>query len=133
MGRSVLVMQIFHPVLTYEDAHGAIEFLERAFGFERKEVHEGDKGGVMHAELGFAGEVVGLSSVSEGDPRFNQGAGRTTVYVVTDDPDSVFARASDAGAEVVMEPTDQDYGSRDFAVRDPEGNIWAFGTYNPEA
>lgn len=129
----MLVMQIFHPVLTYEDAHGAIEFLERAFGFERKEVHEGDNGGVAHAELGFAGEVVGLSSVSEGDPRFNQGAGRTTVYVVTEDPDSVFSRASDAGAEVVMEPTDQDYGSRDFAVRDPEGNIWAFGTYNPEA
>lgn len=126
-------MQIFHPVLTYEDAHGAIEFLERAFGFESKEVHEGDNGGVAHAELGFAGEVVGLSSVSEGDPRFSQGAGRTTVYVVTEDPDSVFARASDAGAEVVMEPTDQDYGSRDFAVRDPEGNIWAFGTYNPEA
>ena len=129
----MLVMQIFHPVLTYEDAPGAIEFLERAFGFERKEVHEGDKGGVAHAELGFAGEVVGLSSVSEGDPRFSQGAGRTTVYVVTEDPDSVFARASNAGAEVVMEPTDQDYGSRDFAVRDPEGNIWAFGTYNPEA
>lgn len=129
----MLVMQIFHPVLTYEDAHGAIAFLERAFGFERKEVHKGDNGGVAHAELVYASEVVGLSSVSEGDPRFNQGAGRTTVYVVTEDPDSVFARASDAGAEVVMEPTDQDYGSRDFAVRDPEGNIWAFGTYNPGA
>ena len=126
-------MQIFHPVLTYEDAHGAIEFLGQAFGFERKEVHEGDNGGVAHAELVFAGEVVGLSSVSEGDPRFSQGAGRTTVYVVAEDPDLVFARARDAGAEVVMEPTDQDYGSRDFAVRDPEGNIWAFGTYNPEA
>ncbi len=41
--------------------------------------------------------------------------------------------ARDAGAEVVMEPTDQDYGSRDMSVRDPEGNLWSFGTYDPEA
>jgi uncharacterized glyoxalase superfamily protein PhnB len=126
-------MQIFHPVLTYEDAHAAIDFLEKAFGFERRDVHEGQSGGVAHAELAFAGEVVGLSSVSEGNTLFNQGTGHTTVYVVVDDPDSLHARARDAGAEVVMEPTDQDYGSRDFAVRDPEGNLWAFGTYSPEA
>ena len=30
-----------------------------------------------------------------------------------------------------MELTDTDYGSRDFSVRDPEGNVWSFGTYAP--
>jgi uncharacterized glyoxalase superfamily protein PhnB len=49
--------------------------------------------------------------------------------VVTDEPDALFARARAAGAEAISEPSDTDYGSRDFAVRDPEGNRWSFGTY----
>ena len=124
-------MQTFYPVLKYEDAHAAIDFLEQAFGFERSAVHEGSNGGVAHAELRFGEEFVMLGSTSEGDERFNQGAGRTSLYLVIDDPDARFERAKAAGAEIVMEPTDQDYGSRDFAVRDPEGNLWAFGTYGP--
>ena len=48
-----------------------------------------------------------------------------------DDPDALFERASATGAEVVQELIDTDYGSRDFSVRDPEGNIWSFGTYGP--
>jgi uncharacterized glyoxalase superfamily protein PhnB len=50
-------------------------------------------------------------------------------YVVCDDPDALFARATAAGAEVLMPLHDTDYGSRDFMVRDPEGNRWSFGTY----
>ena len=124
-------MQTLYPVLKYEDAYAAIDFLERAFGFERLHVYDGENGGVAHAELLFAGEVVMLGSVSEGDPRFNRAAGRTSVCVVVDDPDTLHARARDAGAEIVMEPTDQDYGSRDFSTRDVEGNVWAFGTFQP--
>ena len=86
---------------------------------------------VSHAELRFGDQFIMFGSVSEGDPRFNQGVGRTTLYVVVDDPDSLHARAKEAGAEIVMEPTDQDYGSRDFAAHDPEGNLWSFGTYRP--
>jgi uncharacterized glyoxalase superfamily protein PhnB len=55
--------------------------------------------------------------------------GSTSVYLVTDDPDGLYARAAAAGAEVIRELNDTDYGSRDFSVRDPEGNIWSFGTY----
>jgi uncharacterized glyoxalase superfamily protein PhnB len=53
-------------------------------------------------------------------------------YVVTDDPDGLFARATAAGAKVLRELHDTDYGSRDFAVLDPEGNLWSFGTYRGE-
>jgi uncharacterized glyoxalase superfamily protein PhnB len=53
-------------------------------------------------------------------------------YVVTDDPESLYARAVAAGATSVREPFDTEYGSRDFTVRDPEGNLWAFGTYRGE-
>ena len=50
-------------------------------------------------------------------------------YVVTDDPDGLCKRAVGAGAEIFRDLHDTDYGSRDFAVRDPEGNLWSFGTY----
>jgi uncharacterized glyoxalase superfamily protein PhnB len=122
-------MQSIYPVLKYEDAHAAMDFLERAFGFERLQVHEGDGRAVAHAELRFGDDVIGLSSTGVGDPIFEQGRGRTTVYVAVDEVDRLHDRAKAAGAEIVMEPADQDYGSRDFAARDPEGNIWSFGTY----
>ena len=54
-----------------------------------------------------------------------------SLYIAVSDPDAAHARATQAGAEVVRELTDTDYGSREFTVRDPEGNLWSFGTYNP--
>ena len=52
---------------------------------------------------------------------------------MVDDPDAHFAHAAAAGAEVVMELTDLPYGSHQYAARDPEGNMWCFGTYQPAA
>jgi uncharacterized glyoxalase superfamily protein PhnB len=125
-------MQSIYPVLKYTDAHAAIDFLERAFGFQRHAIHENDDGAVVHAELRFGDQVAMVSSAGAGDPMFDQGAGRTTVYVAVDEVDSLHDTAAAAGADIVMAPTDQDYGSRDFSARDPEGNIWSFGTYRPE-
>jgi uncharacterized glyoxalase superfamily protein PhnB len=122
-------MQSIYPLLRYDDAHAAMDFLERAFGFERTEVHENDDGKVVHAELRLGDDLIGLSSTGAGNPIFDQGAGRTIVYVARDEVDSLHDRAKAAGAEIVMELEDQDYGSRDFSARDPEGNIWSFGTY----
>jgi uncharacterized glyoxalase superfamily protein PhnB len=124
-------MQSIYPTLKYEDAHAAIDFLERAFGFDRHAVHEGESGEVAHAELKLGEEFVMLGSTSEGEERFNQSAGRTSVYVVVDDPDALHDRAKQAGATIERELTDQDYGSREFTARDPEGNLWSFGTYRP--
>jgi uncharacterized glyoxalase superfamily protein PhnB len=124
-------MQTFYPVLKYEDGKGAIDFLERAFGFDRHAVHDGESGDVAHAELKLGDQVVMLGSTSEGEERFNQGAGRQSLYVVVDDPDALHDRAKEAGASIERELTDQDYGSREFTARDPEGNLWSFGTYRP--
>jgi len=126
-------MQSIFPVLKYDDARAAIEFLEAAFGFERHAVYDGEDGGVAHAELRLGDEYVMLGSTSEGDDRFNQGAGRYSLYVVVDDPDAHLARAKEAGASIERELTDQDYGSREYTARDPEGNLWSFGTYRPAA
>jgi len=126
-------MQTIYPVLKYEDAHAAMDFLERAFGFERHAVYDGENGGVTHAELKLDDEYVMLGSTAEGDDRFNQGAGRSSLYVVVDDPDAHHGRAKEAGASIERELTDQDYGSREYTARDPEGNLWSFGTYRPDA
>jgi uncharacterized glyoxalase superfamily protein PhnB len=125
-------MQSIFVVLRYDDAHAAIDFLERAFGFQRHAVHENGAGAIVHGELRFGDQVVLVSSAGAGDPVFAQGAGRAVVYVALDEVDALHDTAKAAGAEIIMAPADQDYGSRDFAARDPEGNIWSFGTYRPD-
>jgi uncharacterized glyoxalase superfamily protein PhnB len=118
----------------YRDALAAIDFLEHAFGFQRGEVHQGPEGQVFHAELHFGGEWIMLGSTSDGsDGRIAIKTGPSSTYLVVDDPDAAYERAVAAGAAVVRELTDTDYGSREFTVRDPEDNIWSFGTYRPEA
>jgi uncharacterized glyoxalase superfamily protein PhnB len=119
------------PTLRYQDAKGAIDFLERAFGFERKAVMENDDGTIGHAELTYGRGMVMIGSAGMGDPQFD--TGHASIYVVVDDPDAVHERARTAGAEVTRELADMDYGSREFSARDPEGNAWSFGTYDPFA
>jgi len=118
------------PTLRYQDAKGAIDFLERAFGLERREVMENEDGTVGHAELAHGRGMVMIGTRKEGD-RFD--TGRAVLYAIVDDPDAVHDRAKAAGATIVMELTDQPYGSREFAAEDAEGNVWTFGTYDPFA
>jgi uncharacterized glyoxalase superfamily protein PhnB len=125
-------MQRIYPVLIYRNCPEAIDFLESAFGFERHSVHEGENGAVAHGELRLGDEVVMVSSATEGDERFNQALGSYSLYVAVDDPDAHHERAAAAGATIDRPLEDQDYGSRDYTARDPEGNLWSFGTYRPE-
>jgi uncharacterized glyoxalase superfamily protein PhnB len=118
------------PTLRYEDAKAAIDFLVNAFGFERHHITENDDGTIAHAELTYGSGMVMLGTARDGD-RFS--TGRAVTYVVTDDPDAVHDQAKAAGATIIQELTDQDYGSREFAAEDPEGNVWSFGTYDPFA
>ena len=126
--------QSIYPTLTYRDARGAVEWLTRAFGLEAAVVHEGPDGAIAHAELGFGGSRIMLGTAKpDGWGALAPPPGTGAVYVVVDDVDAHHARARDAGAEIVLGPTDTDYGSRDYAARDPEGNLWSFGTYRPGA
>ena len=127
--------------LRYIDAHAGIAFLERAFGFTRQAVYDDGAGGVAHAQLVLEGQIVMLGSAREGpypvvSPRQAGGTVTAGVYVALDDAaavDALHERARDAGAEILTPPHDQDYGSHDFMARDPEGHVWSFGTYRPEA
>jgi uncharacterized glyoxalase superfamily protein PhnB len=118
------------PTLRYQDARAAIDFLERAFGFERKAVYE-DGGTIQHAELTYGRGMVMLGTAGAGDPQFE--TRHSSAYVIVDDPDGLHDRAKAAGAEITRELQDTDYGSREFSARDPEGNVWSFGTYDPFA
>ena len=119
------------PTLRYRDAVAAIDFLQRAFGFERGDVHRGEDGRVHHAELRFGDGWVMLGAARDDGAELSARPGTGAAYVVADDVDALHDRAVAAGAEVVRPLGDTDYGSRDFAVRDPEGNVWSFGTYGP--
>ena len=121
---------IIQPVLHYRDPEKALGFLTDAFGFREQAVHKGPDGEIAYVELEFGGCYFGFGvTASSNDSPFDLGP--TAVYVGLDDPDAHHDRAVAAGAEIVMGLTDQEYGSRDYAARDPEGNVWCFGTYRP--
>ncbi len=123
------------PALRYRDANAAIEWLKRAFGFQEKAVYRDDHGDVNHAELALGAGLVMLGS-SRPDGWLGGGtpdarASTSSIYIVIADPDAHYERAQAAGAEIVRELTNEDYGSREYSARDPEGNLWSFGTYDP--
>jgi uncharacterized glyoxalase superfamily protein PhnB len=119
------------PALRYDDAKAAIDFLDRAFGFHRKAVHENEDGTIGHAELTSGRGMVMIGSTGAGDKQFD--TAHASIYVIVDDPDALHERAKAAGAEITRELQDTDYGSREFSAADPEGNVWSFGTYDPFA
>lgn len=120
-------MQTIIPYLLYEDCAGALDFLSEAFGFEEVLRYTGEGGYVNHAEA-----RIGDASVYMGDPgdeyRNPKRLGQETVgiYVLVDDADAHYERAKAAGADILEEPADQDYGHRRYAARDPEGHHWYF-------
>lgn len=122
-----------YPTLLYRDAQAAIRALTEAFGFTVAAKYEDEDGTVLHAELAWGNGMVMLGSKGRGgvfDAAMDD-AGPAGVYVVVPDPDAHHARAAAAGMAILTPPTDQDYGSRDYMARDPEGNVWTFGTYAP--
>jgi uncharacterized glyoxalase superfamily protein PhnB len=118
-----------YPTLTYADAGKAIDFLVDAFGFERHAVYSADNGDIRHAELKLGNGMVMLGSARDGiEATRGRGGG---IYAVVDNPGAHAQRARAAGAGLTREPHDTDYGSRGYSARDPEGNAWHFGTYQP--
>lgn len=116
-------MTTIYPALRYADAKAAITWLGRAFGFERHQVYENKDGTIAHAELSFGDAMIML-----GPTRDDLAA---SLYVVVSDIEAQYARATKAGVEVIRPLQDTDYGSREFACRDPGGHVWSFGTYRP--
>ncbi len=126
-----------YPCLSYADADAGIRWLTGTLGFTEHQVYRDETGTVVHAELLLDDAMIMMGADRDGhpsDPGFSSPKGSrptAAVYIAVDDPDALWQRATAAGAEVVRELHDTDYGSRDFSVRDPEGHLWSFGTYRP--
>ncbi|MCQ4210087.1 VOC family protein [Streptomyces longispororuber] len=122
------------PTLQATDAPALIDFLVDTVGFLRTAVHE-DAGRVAHAQLDWpegGGIMLGSHDPDAPPEKWCQQPGTFGAYVVTDRVDELYARLTDAGVKITQPITDQPYGSREFAITDPEGNKWSFGTYRGE-
>jgi uncharacterized glyoxalase superfamily protein PhnB len=128
------------PTLRYRDAAAAIDWLCAAFGFERHLVVPGEGGTIGHAQLTCGNGMIMLGSAA--DDAFGRlqktpvevgGVGTQSPYVIVPDADAHYERAKAAGAAIVYDIRDEDYGGRGYSCRDPEGHLWNFGTYDPWA
>lgn len=126
-----------YPALRFRDAERMIAFLCDAFGFTVRAKYNDEAGKVVHAELAFGSSMIMCGD--EKDDAFGamvgpaEGRDGKALYLAVDDADAAFARAGAAGAEILQGLVERDYGSREFICRDPEGNVWSFGTYWPKA
>ena len=126
------------PCLRYRDAKRMIGWLCDAFGFRPHAVYEDGGEGIGHAQLTLGNGMIMLGSVREND-QFGRvqsspadlGGTTQSRYLVVADADAIYQRAVAAGAEIVIEIKDEDYGGRGFCCRDPEGHLWSVGTYDP--
>jgi uncharacterized glyoxalase superfamily protein PhnB len=131
------------PNLRYADAPRAIDFLCSAFGFERHSVFadERDPRIIQHAQLMWHDRMVMISSATDSEHvraarmKTAAEAGGATVglYLIVEDVDAHADRARAAGADIIDGPDDKGYGGRGYSARDPEGNVWSFGSYDPWA
>lgn len=128
------------PTMRYRDAPAAVEWLCRAFGFEKHLVVPGENGTIVHAQLTFGNGMIMLGSATDNEfgmlvksPADVGGVGTQSPYVVVEDADVHYTRAVEAGAEIVLDIKDEDYGGRGYSCRDPESHLWNFGTYDPWA
>ena len=120
------------PALRYRNGSAAVEWLGRVLGFEKHLVVPGPEGNVAHAEMKLGPGVIMLGSGKHGPGADNPwDTVKQGVYVYVEDVDAHYARARAAGAEIVRPLQDTDYGSREYSVRDLEGHLWSFGTYQP--
>ena len=129
------------PSFRYKDAPKAIVWLCRAFGFEKQLVVPGEGETIAHAQLVFGHGMIMLGSASTHGGGYDDlvstpaeaGTNTQSAYVVVEDADAHYASAKAAGAEMVLDIQDQDYGGRGYTCKDLEGYLWSFGDYDPWA
>jgi MerR family transcriptional regulator, thiopeptide resistance regulator len=117
------------PVVPYEDIRAAHDFLVDVLGFASAGVIEDGDGRAVHAEVRAGNRRIWLHPISGGlapPARAEARTGGIVVHVA--DVDAHHERARAAGAEILREPTDEDYGQREYGVRDPEGHDWYIAT-----
>ena len=131
---------IIIPTMQYKNARAAIDWLCNAFGFERHLIVDGENDIIIHAQLTFGNSMIMLGSDRDNEygklvnsPANLNGQNTQAPYVIVEEIDAHYERAVAAGANILMDIKDQDYGGRGYTCKDLEGYVWNFGSYNPWA
>ncbi|HWC29159.1 MAG TPA: VOC family protein [Dehalococcoidia bacterium] len=121
----------FSTAIIYKDPRSALEWLEKAFGFETTLVISDDQGNPVHSEMTFGNGMIMVGyewHENAKSPQSIGGANTQNVHVhLREGIDAHCERARAAGATIVAEPEDQFYGDRTYRALDPEGHMWTFG------
>ncbi len=120
------------PYLFYRDVRAALNWLEKAFGFERKGDPIEVEPGMVHAEMGYQDGflMMGTPSDERGGKSPNELPGiHQSLYVYVDDVDAHYQNAIAEGATTLNEPSDMFWGDRMYAVKDLEGHHWSFAQH----
>jgi uncharacterized glyoxalase superfamily protein PhnB len=119
------------PYLLYEDVAAALDWLSAAFGFQERLRFAADDGTINHAEM-ITGPG-GLIMLGDPGPDYrnpsNRGGATVLIHVEVADVDAHYQRAVAAGAVILREPADEDYGDRRYDAQDPEGHSWSFAQH----
>lgn len=129
------------PTLSFENADRMADWL-LAIGFTTHQIYRADgdtsgdaepdqPGPVTHAELVWPGGGGVMFGTHDPGNELAGRPGQASIYLVTDDVPTALRRAVDAGATVVRDVVEEPYGGQAATVRDPEGNTWTFGQYQP--
>jgi PhnB protein len=121
------------PSIVVKDADKALDFYQRAFGFEKKMAMPGPDGRSVHAEMSYQGIVIMISPEGAMGSTFKAPVTTGTtlpmsLYVYCEDVDALYKRATAAGATGKMPPQDMFWGDRMCHMIDPDGYAWAFAT-----
>ena len=123
--------QVIMPMLVYDDAPAAIEFLCRAFGFNEQSCFVMPDGRIGHAELSFGGARIALATTwTEGGMAspWSLPAVHSQVYCEVPDVDVHYELAKVEGATIAEAPGEPSHGSRNYRALDIEGHRWVFAT-----
>jgi uncharacterized glyoxalase superfamily protein PhnB len=128
------------PGLKYADAPAAIDWLCTAFDFNQHLVVPAEDNKIAHAQLTYRGCMIMLGSTGNGDlDKYMKASGdlrginTQSAYLIVEDIDEHYARAKAAGAKMIVDIKDEDYGGRGYTCQDPQGVLWSFGSYDPWA
>src|SRR5215472_5743791 len=120
----------FGSAIFYRDPLAALDWLEKAFGFERSMVITDKEGKLAHSEMKFGDGYIMVGSEWAdfvASPSSVGSKNTQTIHVhLNNGLDAHCERARAAGAVIVMEPADQFYGDRTYMAKDPEGHVWSF-------
>ena len=126
-----------YPDNALQKCRKAIDWICNAFGFEKHLIVEGENNTIAHAQLTYGNSMIMLSSENENEygklvktSESLNGNNTQTPYIVVEKIDEHYEKAVAAGAKILIEIKDEEYGGRGYTCKDTEEYIWNFGSYN---